>query len=176
MRSLYAMTALRDEPPRSLEDPREILLQQLSYYRATLLAKLDGLSDDQLTTSILPSGWSPLGLLKHLVFVERRWMQWGFEAEQVPDPWGDHDPDSDGWLLGPEDTLHVLTERLDAIAARTEAVASKAELTERARLGGRFSSDPPTLGWILAHLLQEYARHVGHLDLVRELIDGSAGE
>jgi hypothetical protein len=43
-------------------------------------------------------------------------------------------------------------------------------------LGGRFSSDPPTLGWILAHLLQEYARHVGHLDVVRELIDGSVGE
>jgi hypothetical protein len=51
-----------------------------------------------------------------------------------------------------------------------------AELTERARLGGRFSSDPPTLGWILAHLLQEYARHVGHLDVVRELMDGSVGE
>jgi uncharacterized damage-inducible protein DinB len=176
MRSLYAMTTLRDEPPRSLEDPREILLQQLGYYRATLLAKLSGLSDDQLTNSILPSGWSPLGLLKHLVFVERRWMQWGFEAEQVPDPWGDHDPHSDGWLLGPEDTRHVLSERLDAIAARTEAVASDAELTERARLGGRFSSDPPTLGWILAHLLQEYARHVGHLDVVRELIDGAVGE
>ena len=55
-------------------------------------------------------------------------------------------------------------------------MASQAELTERARLGGRFSSDPPTLGWILAHLLQEYARHVGHLDVVRELIDGQIGE
>lgn len=170
------MATLRDEPPRSLEDPREILLQQLSYYRTTLLAKLDGLSEDQLTTSILPSRWSPLGLLKHLVFVERRWMQWGFEAEDVPDPWGDHDPNSDGWLLEPDDTLNLLTERLGQIAARTEAVVSKAELTERARLGGRFSSDPPTLGWILAHLLQEYARHVGHLDVVRELMDGSVGE
>jgi Protein of unknown function (DUF664) len=129
------MTTLRDEPPRSLEDPREILLQQLSYYRTTLLSKLDGLSEDQLTTSILPSGWSPLGLLKHLVFVERRWMQWGFEAEQVPDPWGDHDPHSEGWLLEPDDTLQALTERLDQIAARTEAVVSAAELTERARLG-----------------------------------------
>ena len=170
------MTTLRDEPPRSLEDPREILLQQLSYCRATLLSKLDGLSEDQLTTSILPSGWSPLGLLKHLVFVERRWMQWGFEAEQVPDPWGDHDPHSEGWLLEPDDTLHVLTEQLGQIAARTEVVVSKADLTERARLGGRFSTDPPTLGWILAHLLQEYARHVGHLDVVRELMDGSVGE
>jgi len=51
-----------------------------------------------------------------------------------------------------------------------------AELTDRARLGGRFISDPPTLGWILIHLLQEYARHVGHLDVVRELIDGTVGE
>ena len=170
------MTELRDEPPRSLEDPRDILLQQLSYYRATLLAKLDGLSPDQLTGSILPSGWSPLGLLKHLVFVERRWMQWGFEAEQVADPWGDHDPDSEGWLVAPEDSVAELTARLAEIAGRTEAVASQAELTERARLGGRFSSEPPTLGWILAHLLQEYARHVGHLDVVRELIDGQIGE
>ena len=170
------MTELRDEPPRSLEDPRDILLQQLSYYRATLLAKLNGLSPDRLTESILPSGWSPLGLLKHLVFVERRWMQWGFEAEQVADPWGDHDPDSEGWLVAPEDSVAELTARLAEIAGRTEAVASQAELTERARLGGRFSSEPPTLGWILAHLLQEYARHVGHLDVVRELIDGQIGE
>jgi hypothetical protein len=50
------MSELRDEPPRSFKDPREILLPQLSYYRATLVAKLDGLSEDQLTTSILPSG------------------------------------------------------------------------------------------------------------------------
>jgi hypothetical protein len=170
------MSELREEPPRSLEDPREILLQQLSFYRATLLTKLDGLSGAQLTTSILPSGWSPLGLLKHLVFVERRWMQWGFAAEQVPDPWGDHDPESEGWLVAPGDTVADLSARLTAIAARTEAVASQAELTQRARLGGGFSSDPPTLGWTLAHLLQEYARHVGHLDVVRELIDGSVGE
>jgi len=170
------LTELRDEPPRSVEDPREILLQQLSYHRATLRAKLDGLSAEQLTGSILPSGWSPLGLLKHLVFVERRWMQWGFEGEQLADPWGDHDPDSDGWLVGPGDSVAELTAKLADIAARTEAVAGQAELTERARLGGRFSGESPTLGWILAHLLQEYARHVGHLDVVRELIDGQIGE
>jgi uncharacterized damage-inducible protein DinB len=170
------MKELRDEPPKSLENPTEILLQQLSYYRATMLAKLDGLSPDQLSSSIVPSGWSPLGLLKHLVFVERRWMQWGFEADQVSDPWGDHDPDSSGWLATPDDNVADLTERWAAIATRTEAVARNAQLTDRAKLGGRFSSDPPTLGWILAHVLQENARHVGHLDVVRELIDGSVGE
>jgi hypothetical protein len=76
---------------------------------------------EQLSGSILPSGWSPLGLLKHLVFVERRWMQWGFEAEQVADPWGDHDPDSEGWLVTPQDSVADLTARLGEIAARTEA-------------------------------------------------------
>jgi uncharacterized damage-inducible protein DinB len=170
------MTELRDEPPKSLQDPTEILLQQLSYYRATALAKLDGLRDDQLTASIVPSGWSPLGLLKHLVFVERRWMQWGFEADQMSDPWGDHHPDTTGWLITQDDNVADLATRWAAIATRTETVARNARLTDRARLGGRFSSDPPTLGWILAHVLQENARHVGQLDVVRELIDGSVGE
>jgi uncharacterized damage-inducible protein DinB len=170
------MTELRDEPPKSLEDPTEILLQQLSYYRATALAKLDGLSLDQLSSSIVPSGWSPLGLLKHLVFVERRWMQWGFEAEQMSDPWADHNPDTTGWLVTPDDNVADLAARWATIATRTEAVARNAQLTDRAELGGRFSSDPPTLGWILAHVLQENARHVGQLDVVRELIDGSVGE
>jgi hypothetical protein len=143
--TLLDMSELRKEPPQTLGDLREILLQQLSYYRASLLTKLDGLSDDQLSTSVLPSAWSPLGLLKHLVFVERRWMQWGFESEQVPDPWGDHDRDSDGWLLEPDETLYVLTERLRAIAARTDAIAREAELTDRAGLGGRFTAIRPHL-------------------------------
>jgi len=170
------MSDVRDEPPQSVEDPKDILLQQLSYCRATVLAKLDGLSPDQLTSSIVPSGWTPLGLLRHLAFVERRWMQWGFEAEQIPDPRGDEDPNSTGWIVMPEDTVTSLSAWWATTAARTEAVARAAELTDRSRLGGRFSSDPPTLGWILAHLLQEYARHIGQLDVVRELMDGSVGE
>jgi len=167
---------VRDEPPRSLGDLKQILLQQLTYYRATLLAKLDGLSDEQLRKSIVPSGWSPLGLLKHLVYVERRWMQWGFEAEQMSDPRGDEHPSGTGWLVTPQDNVADLTAGLAKVADRTEAIVNEAELTDRGRLGGRFSSDPPTLGWILVHLLQEYARHIGHLDVVRELIDGSLGE
>jgi hypothetical protein len=103
-------------------------------------------------------------------------MQWGFEAEQMSDPRGDEAADGKGWVVTPEDNVVDLATWLAAIAARTEAVASEAALDQRAKLGGRFSSDPPTLGWILAHLLQEYARHLGHLDVVRELIDGSVGE
>jgi uncharacterized damage-inducible protein DinB len=159
-----------------MTDPRELLLGQLAYYRATVLTKLDGLSDEDLRTSRLPSGWSPLELLKHLVFVERRWMQYGFEAEDVPQPFGDDDPDTKRWFVTEDDDVAGLAAWWDEIATRTETVVRASDLTERGRLGGRFTTEAPTLGWILAHLVQESARHVGQLDIVRELIDGETGE
>lgn len=181
--SLRRVTDVHDEPSKALADPQAILLGQLAYYRSSLLTKLEGLSSEQLTGSVLPSSWAPLELLRHLVYVERRWMEWGFAGVPVADPWADHDPATDGWTLAPGDTLPGLASRLAEVAARTEALAGEAALSDRARAGGRFAPDqarggeePPTLGWILAHLLQEYARHVGHLDVVRELIDGSTGE
>jgi uncharacterized damage-inducible protein DinB len=166
----------RGEPPIELVDPLALLLGQLAYYRSTLIEKLDGLSEHDQRVGRLPSGWSPLELLKHLAYVEQRWMRWGFEGEDVPDPWGDNDPETHRWVLDAEDTLEGLTEWLAAMAERTEAVASRAALTDRGRLGGRFDTRAPTLGWILLHLLQEYARHVGQLDVVVELIDGRTGE
>ena len=164
------------EPSWSTTDPKELLLGQLSYYRGTLLAKLGGLSEEELRTSLLPSGWVPLALLKHLAYVERRWMQWGFAAEPVSNPWGDDDPVTTRWRLRPEETLVTLTAFLGDTARRTGEIAARAPLEARGRLGGRFESEAPTLGWILVHLVQEYARHVGHLDVVRELINGSTGE
>lgn len=166
----------RTEPDLRTSDVRELMLGQLSYYRATLLMRLAGLGEDALRQSVLPSGWSPLMMLKHLAYVERRWMQWGFEGEAVPDPWGDNDPATRQWALVEDDSLASLSEFLTAVSARTEQVARHAELTGRGRLGGRFDADPPTLGWILLHLIQEYARHVGQLDVVRELVDGETGE
>jgi len=164
------------EPSAEVSDVRELLLGQLTFYRATLLDKLGGLSEEQLRQSILPSGWAPLELLKHLAYVERRWMRWGFTAEAVPDPWGDNDPATHRWILAPGDTVESLTALLAEQAARTEEIAAGADLTEPGRVGGRVHSDPPTLGWILLHLVQEYARHVGHLDVVRELVDGRTGK
>jgi len=164
------------EPSTEISAPKELLLGQLRYLRAALLEKLAGLSDDTLRHSTLPSGWSPLELLKHLAYVERRWMRWGFLAEPVPEPWGDNDPATFRWALAPDDTLESLTSLLAEQADRTEQIAGAAELTDRGRVGGRFEAEPPTLGWILLHLVQEYARHVGHLDVVRELIDGHTGE
>jgi len=74
---------LFDGPGDDVSDPRELLLGYLDWYRDALLRKIAGLSDTQLRTPVEPMGWSPLGLVQHLGWVERRWMQWGFDAEDV---------------------------------------------------------------------------------------------
>lgn len=168
--------ALLDGPGVEVTDARELLLGYLEWYREALMRKISGLSDEQLLTSVEPLGWSPLGLVQHLGWVERRWMRWGFAAEDVlAYPPGDDEAE---WNV-PADrpTAQVLTAYRQEVT-KTRALAAGAALTDKARLGGRFQTpgQAPSLGRILFHLLQEYARHVGHLDIARELIDGETGE
>jgi hypothetical protein len=163
------------EPPQSLADPAELLAAYLDYFRSAVLRKLEGLSDEQLRTSALPSGWTPLELLKHLAWVELRWLQWGFAGEPVSEPWGDRGPDG-RWLVGPQETASAVREFFLEQCERSRAITGAAQLTDRAPPGGRFKGEPPVLAWILFHVLQEYARHAGHLDVARELADGSTGE
>lgn len=170
------MTPDFPEPRGDIADTKNLFLLYLDYYRSVVGAKLAGLSDDELRASRLPSGWSPLELLKHLVFMERRWLRWGFAAEDVDRPWGD---DRDGrWYVGRDETVEELLDALRRGGQRTRAIVEAAELTDLGAVGGRFGPDQPaaTLVWILFHVLQEYARHAGHLDIARELTDGSVGE
>ena len=173
------VSTVAHKPGRDLGDPKELLLGFLDYYRLVIIGKVDGLTDAQLRASRLPSGWTPLELVKHLAYMERRWLRWGFRAEQLPDPHGDEDP-AGHWHAGPGDTAASLIGALRAAGEQTRAIACAAELTDTSAPGGRFSdSDPrplPTLAWILIYVLQEYARHAGHLDVARELIDGATGE
>ncbi|WP_427886720.1 DinB family protein [Kribbella sp. GL6] len=166
------------KPGREVSDTIELHLQYLDRYRGIISAKLTGLSDADLRSSRLPSGWTPLELLKHLIFMERRWLRWGFTAEQVEHPWGDSADNPDGrWTLAPEDTLDGLLAQLHAGGEFTRQVVSGRDPAESASAGGRFGTDDrPTLNWILFHVLQEYARHAGHLDVARELVDGATGE
>ena len=166
------------EPPDTLTDPRELLLAYLDYYRAALLRKLDGMSEHDLRTSRLPSGWNPLALLKHLAYVERRWLRWGFAAEQVDPVWGENDPDTGTWSVDAEESTEEIKALFLDECARSRTIVAGAKLDEPARSGGGFNPPDhhPALTWILFHLLQEYARHVGQLDVVRELADGTTGE
>ncbi len=139
-----------------------LFLGYLDYFRAVVVDKLDGLPDDQLRTSLLPSGWTPLELLKHLTYVERRWLVWGLEGQEVAEPWGDA---RDGrWQVDPADTLPTLLEAFRAQAAIMRSAVDAHELSDVGRPGERWQEAPPaTLERALFHLLQEYARHAGHL-------------
>jgi Protein of unknown function (DUF664) len=173
------MTTAAHKPDRQVADPKELLLGFLDYYRSVIIRKIEGLPDAELQASRLPSGWTPLELLKHLVFMEQRWLRWGFRAEQLPDPHGD-EGQAGRWHTGPGDTAAGLIAALQAAGEQTRAIVAEAELASLSAPGGRFrDSDPrprPTLAWILVYVLQEYARHAGHLDVARELIDGTTGE
>lgn len=166
------------DPVRELGDTPALHLAFLDKYRAVIEDKLTGLGDAELRTSRLPSGWTPLELLKHLVFMERRWLRWGFAGEQVDDPWADSASDPDApWQVGPDETLADLLGLLHAGGESTRALVTGADLSARGAIGGRFSAgEQPTLNWILFHVLEEYARHAGHLDIARELADGTTGE
>jgi uncharacterized damage-inducible protein DinB len=165
------------KPDRTSADPKEILLGFLDYYRWAIANKIDGLSDGELRSSHLPSGWTPIQLVKHLTFMERRWFRWGFLAEAVPDPFGDHD-DTDRWAVDDAESISELVAALLAGGAVTRSIVERADLSDRAAVGGRFAESDvqPTLAWILAYVVQEYARHAGHLDVARELVDQVVGE
>jgi Protein of unknown function (DUF664) len=140
-----------------------------------IVDKLQGLSAVELRTSRVPSGWCPLALVKHLTFVERRWLVWGFEGQSVPDAWADT---RDGrWFVGEDESWPDLVRALQSQAEVTRRVVEGHALDEVGRPGERWNGAPePTLERVLFHLLQEYARHAGHIDVVRELIDGTVGE
>lgn len=172
------MSASLPSPHTASSDPREAFIAYLDFFRETARNKLAGLDERALQESRLPSGWAPVEMLEHLVHMERRWLVWGFLAEPVDRPWGDHVDDVDA---GPWATRRPLDEILADLAdggRRTSEIVRSHDLLDEAATGGRFPADGPvpTLTTILFHVLQEYARHVGHLDIVRELIDGSTGE
>ncbi|MEV4110798.1 DinB family protein [Nonomuraea sp. NPDC049695] len=156
------------EPSKQLSDPRRLLEGYLDHYREEILRKLDGFPEPEV--SRVPSGWTPVAMLKHLAYVERRWFQWDFAGEQVADHMGDRD--EEGALVAGE-SLEELKEVYLAACERSRQIAAAAQLSDVASQIGRFQppKEPPTLGWIMFHVLEEYMRHAGHLDIARELAE-----
>ena len=107
-----------------------------------IIRKFEGVPEAELQTSRLPSGWTPLELLKHLVFMEQRWLRWGFCAEQLPDPHGDEDQ-AGRWHTGSGDTAAGLIAALGAAGEQTRTIVAGAELADLSTPGGRFSDTDP---------------------------------
>jgi uncharacterized damage-inducible protein DinB len=163
------------EPTTPASSTTEVFLRYLDYFRSRMISKVAGLPDSEVRTSRLPSGWTPAELVKHIRFVEMRWLEWGFEGQDVADPWGDR---KDGkWHVAEDETIPELLDALRAQGERTREILEAHDLSDIGQPSDRWdAADPPTLERVCFHLVQEYARHVGHLDIVCELATGQTGE
>src|ERR1700689_2313269 len=92
------------EPSNPAGSRAEVFLGYLDYFRSMVLSKVEGLPEIELRQSRLPSGWTPIELVKHLAFVELRWLEWGFAGRDVGDPWGDQE--GERWYVAKGETLH----------------------------------------------------------------------
>jgi hypothetical protein len=140
----------------------QILLQ---YLRESVVAKVSGLDEDAARRRLVGSGTTLLWLIRHLAFAETVWVEVRFAGSEVDLFQGTVDPD---------DTLPAAIDAYRATWARVDAIVSAApSLDELCRNPGR--DGQVNLRWVLAHLLEETARHAGHADIIRELIDGQTG-
>ncbi|MFF2654713.1 DinB family protein [Streptomyces sp. NPDC058045] len=156
---------------------RAMLEGWLDYHRATLALKCAGLTDAQLRTAPLPpSELSLMGLVRHLADVERHWFQRVAAGEQAPPlHYTEEDPDGEFHLTGADTWAQAEAAWLTEIAA-SRATASRLALDDPAAGTDSSTGGHPSLRWIHTHLIEEYARHNGHADLIREQLDGATGE
>ena len=165
----------KDPPP--VADEREMLDAWLDFHRATLATKCAGLTDDQLREqAVPPSPLSLLGLVRHMAEVERNWFRHKLAGEEAPFYFiTDDDEDADFNAVdgaSVEEAFSIWRAECDNARAITAATPSLDALAKRPRGNGTVVS----LRWILVHMIEEYARHNGHADFLRERIDGSVGD
>ncbi len=149
----------------------------LEFHRATLAAKCEGLDDKRLReASVPPSDLSLLGLVRHLAEVERGWFRRVLADEDVPriycteaDPDGDLHP-------APDHTWEEAYATWQGEIARARELAAATPSLDTVGAGRHRSGTTHNLRWIYTHMIEEYARHNGHADLIRERIDGATGE
>jgi len=165
--------------PHPAADERTTLVEFLEFHRETVLQKVAGLTHEQLNRPLLPSGTTMAGLLKHLAGVEDSWFTDRLLGLGEPEPFAsapfDEDPDWE-FHSAVDDTPEYLVELYEAACERSRAAVAQTPdldtpMAKPSQSGTHFS-----LRWILVHMIEETARHNGHLDLLRELTDGATGE
>ncbi|MCP2311097.1 MULTISPECIES: DinB family protein [Kitasatospora] len=170
------MWADPDRDPRNSEGPSPegelaTLRDFLTNYRLTLRMKCEGLDAEQLARrSVPPSTMSLLGLVRHLAEVERDWRNWITDGEPLPKLYGKRDADFDGAVGDP-----ALVDAAFADLEREQA-ATDAELARHGDPGARVGRERIAVRELLVHRVDEYARHCGHADLLRECVDGRVGQ
>ena len=167
---------IRTDPPTT-GDERAVLLGFVQFLRETILVECEGLGDDALRTAHPPSTMTLGGMLAHLDFVEDYWIGHVLLGGEPEEPWRsapwDDDPDWD-WHCAAQRGGDELRTALRRRWATSDAVIAGLGLD--APTAQPVGDAPGTLRWILLHFVEEYGRHAGHADMLREAIDGETGE
>jgi uncharacterized damage-inducible protein DinB len=150
-------------------DEKQVLAGFLDHYRKVLLDICEGLSDEDLRRSFVPSRTSILGMIKHLAYVERGWFQEGIAGRDVEFPVGDDISELE-FRIEPGETTEEVLDFYRAECAESRAILEAASL-DAIWLHPQRSEDF-NVRWIVVHMIEETARHAGHADILRELIDG----
>lgn len=159
-------------------DETETLLAFLDYYRALMLDKASGLSQDQLGVRLPPSTMTLAGIIYHLALVEANWFSNIFAGEGMGDPWASVDWDADRdweWSIAPSMDPAAVLEAYREACGRSREIMAAADSLDQLSVKDR-DGEPWSLRWILVHMIEETARHAGHADLIRESIDGEVGD
>lgn len=155
-------------PPSLNADEPTTLLAFLRYLRDAVVAKAAGVPDEAARAPGVPSGTSLLGLVKHLTHTELNWFVWAYEGADVPRL-------DDGEPPLPGETAADIIAGYRAAAARSDAIAAACPDLDRPGARSLRETPPPSMRWLLVHMIEETARHAGHADILRERIDGSVG-
>ncbi|WP_029137928.1 DinB family protein [Nakamurella lactea] len=157
----------------------EQLTQYLDYQRESMLMKVDGLTQEQLARPHPPSALTLAGLLYHLALVEEDWMEVKFSGLPEREPWASADWDADrDWEFhaAPSMDPGQLRDRYRLACERSRTIVTEAAGLEQLSVTPLRGGQQFSLRWLLLHLIEETARHVGHADFLREAIDGTVGE
>jgi|SRR5215469_6284879 len=165
------------ERPAQAADEREMLIGWLEHHRGILLWKCEDLTAEQLRRrAVPPSTLSLLGLVRHMAQVERGWFRQVFLGEDVPDLYDlSADEDAEFNDVDEADPAEAFRDFERECAASRQAVAQAPSLDVLSKQSSERTGQPWSLRWIVTHMIEEYARHNGHADLLRESIDGRTG-
>ncbi|MET9916338.1 DinB family protein [Streptomyces sp. NPDC006435] len=154
-------------PPTLDADEKTTLSAFLDYLREAVVAKAHGLSDEEARTAGVPSGTSVLGLVKHLTAVELGWFAWSYAGADVE--LGDDCPPTG------DETAESLVAAYRRAVERSNGIVAACDDLDRPGARSLRETPPPSMRWVLVHMIEETARHAGHADILREQIDGSVG-
>ncbi|MDH3683048.1 MAG: DinB family protein [Acidimicrobiia bacterium] len=171
-------TVAEPEDPGRRNDELTTLSAFLDFYRTVMLRKGSGLTPDQLATTTAASTLTIASLIRHMTLVEDHWFDATFAGLPEREPWASADWDADrDWEMTTANGMTFVDLRTDFDEAceRSRSHVAAATSLDVLAIGGD-PTDRVSLRWILIHMIEEYARHCGHADLLREALDGRVGD